>query len=1312
MLRARDDGPAEILLSAGKPFALVAYLHFAPGRAATREHLTDLLWADLEPEAAKHSLRQAVWFIRQRLGAEAVRSRNGDLVLDPGLCADRDEFLRAIDTGDVERAVSFYAGDFLPAFAVPGGLEFEHWADAERVRLRLFFTRAAESLVRRKLAQGHAREARPMAQRVRDADPLSETGWRLVLETLISAGDPVSAAVEADRLEHLLAGEGRVPEPATRAMLARARHPSALPDAAQGDHGGLVAELVGREAEFATIVDVWQRAQRGPAQVLHLSAAAGLGKSRLLADVYARLRASGARAVLTRANPGERALPYTFAADLAAALASLPGAAGISRGAAAALVALNPSLSSRYAVPYDSAQGADAHRNRLLALGELAQAVAHEAPLALLVDDLHWLDPQSRELLAGAIQRRGDARVLVVTTGRPVTDGAALIENTEVLTLAPLTGEQVGVLVASLGGVPDETWGDELAERLRHATAGSPLLLLETLQLALETETLALRDARWTCADPAALDALLQAGSALTRRIEGLDRNRQWLLLLLALAGTACDLPQVASAAGRPRDAVRDDLLDLERRGLVHRAGDSWLPAHDEIATRAQEGATRDRLRAAHSGLGAALAGRADADGATLQRAGQHLAAAGDGAALASLAVRWIRRARALGDRRPSRTALRDLLGPSADPGLVRTVHQRLPLALRVNQRAAAWAAGAVIVLGLAGARVFAGGGPGTDVMLAEWRRAEDGRWQYFGLPVTERMVAEGTANLADARPLNLEATAPYRVGFRPGDGTTYLMTLDYPDSGGQEVGVGRTGGAIARLTSARGDDGHGDWSPDGRYAVIATDRWNQLSHSDLAILDITQPGAHPDTLTQDPESRHANPRWSPDGTRVAFENWTYGRRPPEICLVSVDKRDLRCVPPGGFTLSRLLGWAGPHQLAAEVVDSGGVGLIVVLDLKTLAYRVLAEGTALYPPDHPDWLVCMCRRNGGESLETRALMVDHTERAILIESAGPPPSVTVIRRPGAAPTYLDRVEIADDAGAIPLDGAFRLRIRGFDNRGGPLEVFALRWESSDTTLATIDTLGTVHPRSVGTFSVTATAGGWRSTSKRLIVAPARTETIRTDTWEDGLDQQFWRPFGEPLPTVVTSPNGGPALWHRGDSTYASGVYSRAGFDVRKGFGVEVVVSTPMTLPQWQSLTLEIESLDHSGLDRWDHRNGYVPRPYQGEWKACGGGYPGEDGAGWGRMALMAAGLARTIAVDSSAAQGASWTWRLQILPDGRCALAVNGQPLAIIDRPLPLDDSLHIVIQGWSYGTRMLVERLEAWTGVRQDIDWSVLDTR
>ncbi len=358
------------------------------------------------------------------------------LKLQLPIVIDRDQFLAAVSRGDLEEAVARYTGPFLPGFASPGGAESEHWMDHERERLRGVFVRAAEELVREYLTGGRFRDAHQLAERVRDADPESERAWRLVIECLLQIKRPLALA-EADAFEWMLSSSQRVPSPATTALLRVVRQvPPA--DEATND-AGLVSQMVGRESEFAAILNLWQECSRGAARHLHLSAPAGLGKTRLLGDVATRLRSAGTTVVSLRAAYGERAIGYAFAAELARALTELPGTRGISPAAAAALVSLSPALSSIFPGAPDTATGEDALRRRTLALSELVHAAAEEQPLALLVDDTHWADDASLQIVMGILERLGAAPVMVVTASRPTRNSALRLEQSHSITLAPLS---------------------------------------------------------------------------------------------------------------------------------------------------------------------------------------------------------------------------------------------------------------------------------------------------------------------------------------------------------------------------------------------------------------------------------------------------------------------------------------------------------------------------------------------------------------------------------------------------------------------------------------------------------------------------------------------------------------------------------------------------------------------------------------------------------------------------------------------------------------------------------------------------------
>jgi TolB-like protein len=209
-----------------------------------------------------------------------------------------------------------------------------------------------------------------------------------------------------------------------------------------------------------------------------------------------------------------RRVAFGLAAELATAVAQLPGALGVSPAAAAALVALNPLLSIRFAVQADPARDQEALRRRALALLDLITAVSEEAPFALLCDDLQWADPASADTLAWLLGNLGTARVVCVTAATSAFEGPAHAPVSEQLELAPLSEVTVRTLVTSLAPLPEVEWARHLPEWLHGASGGSPRLLLERLDETLEQGLLTLGPTGWTCADPDALARHLAAPPA------------------------------------------------------------------------------------------------------------------------------------------------------------------------------------------------------------------------------------------------------------------------------------------------------------------------------------------------------------------------------------------------------------------------------------------------------------------------------------------------------------------------------------------------------------------------------------------------------------------------------------------------------------------------------------------------------------------------------------------------------------------------------------------------------------------------------
>lgn len=687
-----------VLLGPGKPLALLAYLRAQSMHSATRPHLVDLLWSDLEPERARANVRQALLVLRRLLPGDTIVSDGDQVVLRGELVFDRDAFVAAVDHNDLPTAIALYRGDFIPDLAVPGGAEFELWCDIERRHLGALFSRVLETAARAELAAGRAAAALAHARRLRDLDPSRERSWRLLIEVEISALGVASARLEADRLGEQLRAENRPPEPATAQLLQRVREVS---KPAPVHAGPLSApEFVGRETQLSRVLMAWGIVKRGRLQHLHVEALAGTGKTRLLEESCARLQAAGARVVRVGARRDERDVPFALAASLVTTLARLPGGIAVAPGSMAALVAMAPDASAVFAAHADPSTGDEAMRRRAVALADLLGAVAHEASVVLALDDTHWADRASLSILALAMGRvPADTQVLLLTAGRESLPGDAGAER---VSLPPLTAPQVDAMLQSMGGAGNASWWPTFIAALCDAARGMPFHVLQLLHAVVEKQLLVIEAETWTAPNVPALLAALDAQETARLRIAQLSVSERAALRVLCY-GTVPDAGVVAAAVAAEPVAVAADLAMLEVRGYARRTGDGgWAVAHDEIAELVQAQSDAASLRAAQRGLALALATAGGITMAGMRRIVSLLVEAEADGEVEGVVRGWVRS----GDCPPVDVQAAELLPPGL-PGdriapLRRALGRTLPRARRSHRGHLLALASVALLLGLA----------------------------------------------------------------------------------------------------------------------------------------------------------------------------------------------------------------------------------------------------------------------------------------------------------------------------------------------------------------------------------------------------------------------------------------------------------------------------------------------------------------------------------------------------------------------------------------------------------------------------------
>ena len=203
-------------------------------------------------------------------------------------------------------------------------------------------------------------------------------------------------------------------------------------------------------------------------------------------------------------------------------------------------------------------------------LRELADAVdvyAAETPLVMVLEDLHWSDTATVELLAYLAQRREPARVFVLGTYRPaeavirahpIRGMIQELRGRELcteLTLELLTVADVSAYVSERLGGPITA---DLAERVYRHTEGNPLFMVNVLEELGQRGLLAQVDGQWTLREDATGVVFLpeRLQSLVLRRLEALPETTQRVLEAAAVHGEAFAVAAVAAAVQQPVDAV------------------------------------------------------------------------------------------------------------------------------------------------------------------------------------------------------------------------------------------------------------------------------------------------------------------------------------------------------------------------------------------------------------------------------------------------------------------------------------------------------------------------------------------------------------------------------------------------------------------------------------------------------------------------------------------------------------------------------------------------------------------------------------
>ena len=228
---------------------------------------------------------------------------------------------------------------------------------------------------------------------------------------------------------------------------------------------GRLTRFVGRDMELGTLIDRWERAQDAEGSTVVVLGEAGVGKSRLVYQLHEHLAAVPHTWLECGATPYTEGTPFHpiialmvqglgFAAEDTATEQLAKVERGLGTLASPESVAL---LADFLGLPPPTKLQLSAELQRRKTIDLLAQvnlAMSEVQPLVLFVEDLHWCDASTLELLGHLIAQSPTARVLLLATARPdFTPPWPARSNLTTLQLARLTKRQARDMVATLAGM-------------------------------------------------------------------------------------------------------------------------------------------------------------------------------------------------------------------------------------------------------------------------------------------------------------------------------------------------------------------------------------------------------------------------------------------------------------------------------------------------------------------------------------------------------------------------------------------------------------------------------------------------------------------------------------------------------------------------------------------------------------------------------------------------------------------------------------------------------------------------------------------
>jgi DNA-binding SARP family transcriptional activator len=625
--------------------AMLALLVLQRGKPMTRESLAFTLFPDVDESAALGELRRYLYLVNK-----AMPPRAGEpwIVADADVVRWNDSAGAFVDVVEFERlsasaatqaqAVELYAGDLLEDV-------YDDWVLAERERLRTRYLDVLGELLERYRAERAYGAAIACAKRILGTDPWREDTLRALVAVRYESGDAGGALAEYEQFVKRLRDELAIaPMPETVAVRRSIVLNEAVPGSLERPAATLesrarktisILPFVGRERELATLRAAWGRAARGAGSYVLIAGEAGVGKTRLAAEVARTAQAEGGR-VFVGTTSAPESMPYQAIVEALRSASPLLLARPPNAARRAVLARLLPELRDPSAPDFSAPdQTAERETARVFdALSHAVRTLASPRPLLLILEDLQWAGPAGIEALGAIVRDTVRVPVLIVATCRdeetPVDHplralqrSLQVLTSVEELALERLGEVDVAELVTRVDGLRSR--GATLARDLYAHCEGNALFLNEAINGVLENADVG--------AEVAGGDSIARVVAA---RVDRLTEGARVVAEIAAVAGAGSSVSLIRDVSNLPAATVARGLDELLDHRILREA--SARGSHDYVFTHhLLAAALYDRIDPSfraqrHARIARVLeAGFAESQGSSSREIALHYERAGDG---------------------------------------------------------------------------------------------------------------------------------------------------------------------------------------------------------------------------------------------------------------------------------------------------------------------------------------------------------------------------------------------------------------------------------------------------------------------------------------------------------------------------------------------------------------------------------------------------------------------------------------------------------------------------------------------------------